>query len=393
MEGQENIQEILSKQLYLCQFLTALSIVRPGSKENIFFNFFAHLVFLDGHFVCKLFDLFTPFSIGLIYLMYRTFNHISIHKPVTSRPANSERFVNELKNDFSIHFSLVLVISFVKIFVQVFVMSFEHILSKLTIASMNWKTIDRQRPIFCRLFHWKFWKKMNFFTITFVNRTISKNKQNNEKRTFRKRLFSVWVVYKFVIWRKFVLSSVIEHYETIDKTKFERIVWPSGKFVSIYQILFVYWSNRIVLFQLPDQNRPKFPRLRNDEVQHTLFPQLGPGIENVLLKMPTLLKQSFLNSDRIQSLFDYRCVLSLGEPILLLSCGVSSIRCFFFTSIKPKRFSVFVFRRFFSEILFFNSNWNDRTPIGRCWIEHRRKSNYRVTRCCWPNASEKNSAK
>lgn len=137
MEGQENIQEILSKQLYLCQFLTALSIVRPGSKENIFFNFFAHLVFLDGHFVCKLFDLFTPFSIGLIYLMYRTFNHISIHKPVTSRPANSERFVNELKNDFSIHFSLVLVISFVKIFVQVFVMSFEHILSKLTIASMN----------------------------------------------------------------------------------------------------------------------------------------------------------------------------------------------------------------------------------------------------------------
>ena len=27
----------------------------------------------DGHFVCKLFDLFTPFSIGLVYLMYRAF--------------------------------------------------------------------------------------------------------------------------------------------------------------------------------------------------------------------------------------------------------------------------------------------------------------------------------
>merc|ERR550539_221420 len=35
VEGQENIQEILSKQLYLCQFLAALSIVRP-----------------QGHFVC-----------------------------------------------------------------------------------------------------------------------------------------------------------------------------------------------------------------------------------------------------------------------------------------------------------------------------------------------------
>ena len=44
VEGQENIQEILSKQLYLCQFLVAMSIVRTG-----------------GHFVCKVFDLFTPF--------------------------------------------------------------------------------------------------------------------------------------------------------------------------------------------------------------------------------------------------------------------------------------------------------------------------------------------
>lgn len=76
VEGQENIQEILSKQLYLCQFLVALSIIRP-----------------KGHFVCKLFDLFTPFSVGLIYLMYRSFQVVSIHKPNTSRPANSERYI------------------------------------------------------------------------------------------------------------------------------------------------------------------------------------------------------------------------------------------------------------------------------------------------------------
>lgn len=30
VEGSENIQEILSKQLYLCQFLVALSILRTG---------------------------------------------------------------------------------------------------------------------------------------------------------------------------------------------------------------------------------------------------------------------------------------------------------------------------------------------------------------------------
>lgn len=56
MQGQENIQEILSKQLYLCQCLAALMLVRTG-----------------GHFVVKLFDVFTLFSVGLIYILYRCF--------------------------------------------------------------------------------------------------------------------------------------------------------------------------------------------------------------------------------------------------------------------------------------------------------------------------------
>lgn len=76
VEGQENIQEILSKQLLLCQFLTALSTLRTG-----------------GHFVCKTFDLFTPFSVGMVYLLYLCFDRISLFKPVTSRPANSERYI------------------------------------------------------------------------------------------------------------------------------------------------------------------------------------------------------------------------------------------------------------------------------------------------------------
>ncbi|XP_055370979.1 cap-specific mRNA (nucleoside-2'-O-)-methyltransferase 1 [Condylostylus longicornis] len=76
VEKQENIQEILSKQLYLCQCLVALSILRE-----------------KGHFVCKMFDLFTPFSVGLIYLMYKCFEEITICKPNTSRPANSERYL------------------------------------------------------------------------------------------------------------------------------------------------------------------------------------------------------------------------------------------------------------------------------------------------------------
>lgn len=76
VEGQENIQEILSKQLTLCQFLVGLSVIRTG-----------------GHFICKTFDLFTPFSVGLIYLLYCCYERVSLFKPVTSRPANSERYV------------------------------------------------------------------------------------------------------------------------------------------------------------------------------------------------------------------------------------------------------------------------------------------------------------
>ncbi|XP_063976496.1 cap-specific mRNA (nucleoside-2'-O-)-methyltransferase 1-like [Diachasmimorpha longicaudata] len=76
VEGIESIQEILSKQLYLCQCLIARKIVRTG-----------------GHFVTKLLDLFTPFSVGLIYLLYRCFEKISIFKPNTSRPGNSERYL------------------------------------------------------------------------------------------------------------------------------------------------------------------------------------------------------------------------------------------------------------------------------------------------------------
>lgn len=76
VDGAENLQEVLSKRLYLCQFLCALMILRP-----------------EGHFVCKLFDVFTRFSVGLIYLMYNAFEQVSIIKPVTSRPANSERYI------------------------------------------------------------------------------------------------------------------------------------------------------------------------------------------------------------------------------------------------------------------------------------------------------------
>jgi len=76
VSGKENIQELMNKQLLLGQFAAAAGTLREG-----------------GHFVCKAFDLFTPFSAGLLYLMAAHFGAVSIYKPAQSRPANSERYV------------------------------------------------------------------------------------------------------------------------------------------------------------------------------------------------------------------------------------------------------------------------------------------------------------
>ena len=51
VEKQENLQEVLSKHLILCELLCGLSVLGVG-----------------GHLVCKLFDCFTHFTVSLLYL-------------------------------------------------------------------------------------------------------------------------------------------------------------------------------------------------------------------------------------------------------------------------------------------------------------------------------------
>ncbi|XP_055598639.1 cap-specific mRNA (nucleoside-2'-O-)-methyltransferase 1-like [Uranotaenia lowii] len=78
-------QEILSKRLYLCLVLLAVGVIRTGGRAII-----------------KVFDLYTPFSVGLVYILYRCYGKISIVKPISSRPANSERYLvcqNRLNRD------------------------------------------------------------------------------------------------------------------------------------------------------------------------------------------------------------------------------------------------------------------------------------------------------
>lgn len=48
---------------------------------------------LGGTFICKFFDLYSKTSIKLIYLLKCLYSEVIIDKPVTSRPANSEKYI------------------------------------------------------------------------------------------------------------------------------------------------------------------------------------------------------------------------------------------------------------------------------------------------------------
>jgi len=55
---------------------------------------FAISVLADGGtLICKAYEIETQFTAGLVYLLYRQFENVTIVKPVTSRPINSERYI------------------------------------------------------------------------------------------------------------------------------------------------------------------------------------------------------------------------------------------------------------------------------------------------------------
>lgn len=70
------IQEQMSFRLIFCQFVTAIKSLTKG-----------------GHFVCKIFDMFTVPTIQILAMAKKFFNELFIFKPLASRPCNSERYL------------------------------------------------------------------------------------------------------------------------------------------------------------------------------------------------------------------------------------------------------------------------------------------------------------
>ncbi len=71
-----NKQEILSAKLIFAQICMAIAVLRE-----------------DGHFVVKMFDLFSRVSVEMLYLLSILFAEVHVVKPFTSRYGNSEKYI------------------------------------------------------------------------------------------------------------------------------------------------------------------------------------------------------------------------------------------------------------------------------------------------------------
>ena len=72
----ENDKEVEHMKLFLAETLIALRVLKKG-----------------GSFILKIYDIFTQPTLEMLYLLKNVFKSVQIKKPVSSRPANSERYI------------------------------------------------------------------------------------------------------------------------------------------------------------------------------------------------------------------------------------------------------------------------------------------------------------
>lgn len=84
--GQEEFQETVNSRLIFSEIYSSLLCLKKG-----------------GHMVLKVYDLVTKFSVDFVRILYSCFDELHIFKPMSSRPANSERYIicRNRKDDIS----------------------------------------------------------------------------------------------------------------------------------------------------------------------------------------------------------------------------------------------------------------------------------------------------
>ena len=89
---------------YTCNFLTADGgfdfSKNYNNQEKNFINLFVSEIYIilnllkdNGHAIIKIYDIYSKYSIKVLYIISLFFEKIYIIKPLTSRPANSEKYI------------------------------------------------------------------------------------------------------------------------------------------------------------------------------------------------------------------------------------------------------------------------------------------------------------
>lgn len=133
-----NMQEHMSFRLIASETICALGSLKIG-----------------GSFVLKIFDISTEFSISIIYFLSLLFKNIYITKPLTSRPANSEKYlVCKVYNGID-----------------------DNYYNKLLLALDDWEILDKQGKTVTNIFDVKIPEQF-IDEISFYNRVFIKNQIN-----------------------------------------------------------------------------------------------------------------------------------------------------------------------------------------------------------------------
>jgi 23S rRNA U2552 (ribose-2'-O)-methylase RlmE/FtsJ len=99
-----NIDHIYKKSKKLFYLITGDGGFDEGcnfnNKEQLHYNLILNEVYsaiklqmTNGHFILKMFDIYTDTSIHLLYLLSLCYKEVFIYKPITSRPTNSEKYI------------------------------------------------------------------------------------------------------------------------------------------------------------------------------------------------------------------------------------------------------------------------------------------------------------
>lgn len=90
-------------QLIFCEVVCALHVLSLGTDVRFVNNFvkmfyfqivfYLLFFFLGGSFIVKMFTMYEPETICLVYLLVCCFETVNVHKPATSKEGNSEVYV------------------------------------------------------------------------------------------------------------------------------------------------------------------------------------------------------------------------------------------------------------------------------------------------------------